>query len=165
LTATKSDDTLPRQLIGKERTSQALLPAQGLLLTGAVLTKTRTAEIVVEDDNGTDPIVAVRIQAGLQQTIDDAIKNVEACICAAGNRRCRLLIDIRRAEIISAEVRHYYSGAKLTEWFSAMALLVEGSPLGRIMGNLYLRIARPGIPTQIFNDEDAAMTWLRKDRS
>jgi hypothetical protein len=71
------------------------------------------------------------------------------------------LIDIRKAEIISADVRHYYSGGKLTEWFSAMALLVEASPLGRVMGNLYLRIARPGVPTRLFNDEAAALAWLK----
>jgi len=126
------------------------------------LTTTRTAEITVEDD-GTGPIVAVRVQPGVQQSLDDARANMEACTRAAGNRRCRLLIDISRAEIISAEVRHYYSGGKLTEWFSAMALVVEASPMGRVMGNLYLRIARPGVPTRLFSNEHAAIEWLRRE--
>ena len=116
-------------------------------------------------DDGTGPLVAVRILPKVTQSVDDARANMEACIQAAENRRCRLLIDIRKAELISAEVRHYYSGEQLTQWFSALALLVEASPLGRTMGNLYLRIARPGVPTRLFSDENAAMTWLRKESS
>jgi hypothetical protein len=124
--------------------------------------KTRTAEISVQHlDDG--PIVAVRIQPQVVQSLDDARANIETCIRAAGNRRCRLLVDIRNAEQLSADVRHYYSGEKLTQWFSALGVLVEASAVGRVMGNLYLRIARPGVPTQLFVDEDTAMAWLRRD--
>jgi len=115
---------------------------------------------MVEDHSAT--IVTVRILPDIPQSLEDARSNLEACICAAGNRRCRLLIDIRKAALITAEVRHYYSGENLTEWFSALGLLVDASPLGRVMGNLYIRIARPGIPTRLFTDEEVAMSWLRK---
>lgn len=125
------------------------------------MTTTRTAHITVED--GGVPIVAVRILPGVAQSLDDARANLDACVWAAGHKRCRLLIDIRKAEIISAEVRHYYSGGKLTEWFTAMALLVEASPMGRVMGNLYLRIARPGVSTRLFTEEAPAMEWLRRN--
>ena len=124
--------------------------------------ETRTAHVSLED-NGAGPIVAARIQPNVVQSLDDAKSNIEACIRAAGNQRCRLMVDIRKAELLSAEVRHYYSGEQLTQWFSAMALLVEASPLGRVMGNLYMRIARPGVPTQLFVDEGGAMAWLRRD--
>ena len=125
------------------------------------MTKTRTAEIAVADD-GAGPVVTVRVFPHVRQSLEDAHANMDACVRVAGNRRCRLLIDISKAETLSAEVRHYYSGGKLTEWFSAMALVVEASPMGRVMGNLYLRIARPGVPTQLFSDEAAAMTWLKR---
>lgn len=124
------------------------------------MTSTRTAEVTVEDD-ASGPIVAIRIRPGLQQSLDDARANIEACTRAAGNRRCRLLLNISRAETIPADVRHYYSGGTLTDWFSAMALVVEASPMGRVMGNLYLRIARPGLPTRLFNEEAAATAWLK----
>jgi hypothetical protein len=123
--------------------------------------QTRTAHVSLEDD-GEGPIVAVRIQPQVVQSLDDAQANIEACIRAAGNQRCRLMVDIRKAELLSAEVRHYYSGEQLVKWFSALAVLVEASPVGRVMGNLYLRIARPGLPTRLFEDEHAAITWLRK---
>jgi hypothetical protein len=34
-----------------------------------------------------------------------------------------------------------------------------------MMGNVYVRIAKPGIPTQLFADEAAAMAWLRERRT
>jgi hypothetical protein len=126
------------------------------------LIKTRTAEVFVEEHTA-GPIVVIRILPEVLQSLDDARSNIETCARAAGNRRCRLLIDIRKSALISAEVRHYYSGEKLAQWFSALALLVDASPVGRVMGNLYLRISRPGVPTRIFSAEDPAMTWLRED--
>ena len=137
-------------------------PPKQFLDDVSVLAKSRTAVIVVDDD-GSGPIVAVRILPDVHQSLEDARANIEACIHAAGSRRCRLLVDLRRAQPLPAEVRHYYSGEKLTQWFSAMAFLVEASPMGQVMGNLYLRITRPGIPTRLFNEKDAAMNWLRKD--
>ena len=77
----------------------------------------------------------------------------------AGRRR-PLLIDIRTAQPLDADARHHYSGQTLVERFSALALLIDASPFGRMMGNVYLRIARPGIPTQLFAEEARAVEWL-----
>ena len=46
-----------------------------------------------------------------------------------------------------------------------MALLIEASPFGRIMGNVYLRIARPGIPSRLFSEEADAAEWLSGGRA
>jgi hypothetical protein len=81
-----------------------------------------------------------------------------------GERR-PLLIDIRKAQPLEADARHHYSGQTLVERFSALALLIDGSPFGRMMGNVYLRIARPGIPTQLFADEERALDWLSAYRT
>jgi hypothetical protein len=133
-----------------------------VLMSRNRFTNTNTAEIHVVD-NAAGPIVIVEVLPYVLQSLDDARANIAASIRAAGNQRCRLMIDIRKAEILTAEVRHYYSGEQLEQWFSAIAVIVEASPVGRVMGNLYLRIARPGVPTRLCNDEDTAMTWLRKD--
>ncbi|MGZ3442224.1 MAG: DUF7793 family protein [Polyangia bacterium] len=29
-----------------------------------------------------------------------------------------------------------------------------------MMGNIYLRVARPGVPTRLFPDEASALAWL-----
>jgi len=105
-------------------------------------------------------LLIVRINDGAHQTLDDARENLAAAVSETGGKRRPLLIDIRTAKPLDADARHHYSGQTLVEGFSALALLVEASPFGRMMGNVYLRVARPGIPTQLFSDETQATRWL-----
>ena len=81
-----------------------------------------------------------------------------------GGMRRPILIDMRTAQPLDADARHHYSGQTLVDRFSALALLVDASPLGRVMGNVYCRIARPGIPTQLFAEEARAIEWLNGHR-
>ena len=117
---------------------------------------TRTARIEILETG----IVVARLSDQLQ-TVDDARQNLDACARLAEPDRKPLLVDIRAAKPLLPEVRHTYMGERLDQSFAAMGLLVRGSPLGRTMGNVYLRIARPGIPTRIFAQEPKAMAWLR----
>ena len=121
---------------------------------------TRTATIGLSDAG----VVVVRINAGAYQSLGDAKENLAAAVSETAGRRRPPLIDIRSARPLEADARHHYSGQTLIERFSAMALLIEASPFGRIMGNVYLRIARPGIPTLLFSDEAAAVEWLSGGR-
>lgn len=121
---------------------------------------TKTAVIHLSDDG----LVIVRIRDGARQSLADAKANLAAASSQTAGRRRPLLVDIRTAQPLDADARHHYSGQTLVDNFSAMALLVESSPLGRMMGNVYLRIARPGIPTQLFIDEPRAVAWLIKHR-
>jgi hypothetical protein len=118
--------------------------------------ETRTATVGLNEAG----LVVARIRDGVHQSLSDASENLEACLAETGGRARPLLIDIRRAQPLDADVRHHYSGQALDTGFSALALLVEGNPLGLMMGNVYLRIARPGIPTQLFTEEARALEWL-----
>lgn len=122
---------------------------------------TRTARIEVNEHG----VVSVRINEGAQQSLADAKENLAAAISETGGERRPLLIDIRRAKPLDADARHHYSGQTLVDAFSALALLVEGSPFGRMFGNVYLRIAKPGIPTRLFSDEKEAAEWLNGHRT
>jgi hypothetical protein len=117
--------------------------------------KTRIARIELVGDR----IVVARIGDGAQ-TVDDARENLAACVQLAGPDRKPLLVDMRAARPLLPEVRHQYMGKRLDTSFSALGLLVRGNPLGLTMGNVYLRIARPGIPTRIFAQEPKALAWL-----
>jgi hypothetical protein len=118
--------------------------------------ETRTA-VVELDDRG---VLTVRIRSGMQQTLVDAEQNLGAALLERGGQRRPLLIDIREGQPLTAEVRHYYSGQVLVSGFTALALVVRATPLGRTIGNVYLRVAKPGIPTQLFSDVSAAKEWL-----
>jgi hypothetical protein len=118
--------------------------------------ETRTARIEATEDG----IVIARIGED-EQSLDDARDNLAACARLAAPDRRPLLVDIRAARPLSPEVRHHYMGERLHSSFGALGLLVKGGPLGQMMGNVYLKIARPGIPTHIFGEERAALAWLR----
>src|SRR6476660_3457218 len=105
-------------------------------------------------------VLVVRINDGAQQSLADAKENLSVAVSETGGKRLPLLIDIRRAQPLEADARHHYSGQTLVDAFSALALLVEGSPFGKMFGNVYLRIAKPGVPTRLFSDETDAAEWL-----
>lgn len=118
---------------------------------------TRTAEVSLHEGW----CVVTRIHKGATQSLAAAHENLGAAIAISQPGRRPLLVDITVCAPLEAEVRHFYSGEKLVESFAALGLLVEATPFGRVMGNIYLRVARPGIPTRLFADEGAAFAWLR----
>ncbi len=122
--------------------------------------ETQTARIDLNDQG----LVIVRINDGAAQSLADAQENLALAVSETRGQRRPLLIDIRTARPLDADARHHYSGQTLVDRFSALALLVEASPFGRMLGNVYLRVARPGIPTQLFSDETGAVNWLNSHR-
>ena len=121
---------------------------------------TRTAVIRLS----TDGLVIVTVRDDAYQSLEDAKTNLSAAVSATAGRRRPLLVDIRTGRPLDADARHHYSGQTLVDNFSAIALLVRATPFGRMMGNIYLRIARPGIPVQLFTDESWALKWLIDQR-
>ena len=121
---------------------------------------TPTARITLEDG-----ILLVRIRDGAHMRPADARENLKVAMSQTEGRRRPILVDITRCPPLEAETRHVYSGQPLVDGFTALALLIEASPLGRMMGNMYLRVARPGIPTQLFTSEPSATAWLREHQA
>ena len=123
---------------------------------GVSTTQTRTARIEVIEGR----IVVARMN-NEQQTLDDARENLTVSMRLAEPDRKPLLVDIREARPLLPEVRVQYAGERFDPYFAAMALLVRNNPLGITMGNIYFKIARPGIPTKLFSEEPKALAWLR----
>jgi|SRR5688572_309631 hypothetical protein len=117
---------------------------------------TPTALISLREDG----VVVVKIHDGAVQALEDAKANLDAAIGASAAHRRPLLVDMRGARPVDAAVQHHYSGPRIAEHFTALALVVESTPLGRMMGNVYLRIAHLNIPAQLFADESEASEWL-----
>ena len=121
---------------------------------------TKTAIINLRDDG----LVIVRIRDGAYQSLEDARTNLAVAISETAGQRRPLLVDIRTSQPLDADARHHYSGQTLVDSFTALALLIDSSPLGRMMGNVYFRVARPGIPALLFGDESRAVEWLIQHR-
>jgi len=124
------------------------------------MAETATAQITL-----TNGMLLVRIRAGAHQRPSDARENLGVAMNETQGVPRPMLIDITKCDPLDAETRHVYSGQPLVDGFTALALLIEASPLGRMVGNVYLRVARPGIPTQLFTSEASAIDWLRGHQS
>lgn len=69
-----------------------------------------------------------------------------------------VLIDLRGLRSISKEAREYLA-REGAEGISAGALLVS-SPVSRIIGNLFLKVNSPSVPTRLFTSKEEARQWL-----
>ena len=101
---------------------------------------------------------------GAGQTLADARGSVAAYMSLCGGRRRPLLVDLGGAGgPMDRAAREYYAGTELSTVVSAAALLV-GSPVGRVIGSFFLRIAQPATPIRIFTNEQEALDWLERFR-
>lgn len=121
----------------------------------AFVRNTRTARV----EKSSEGIVITRILPDVLQTLNDAIENISVSAEVCGGRRAPIIVDLRQAMPLDAETRHYYTGRQLTDFFTSLAVLVPTGPFGKMMGNLYLRVANPGIPSRLFDSETEAMRW------
>ena len=119
---------------------------------------TRTARI----ERSAQGIVVTRILPEIIQTVQDAIQNVSSSADAHRGKKGPLLVDLRNARPLDAETRHYYSGKQLTDFFTSLAMIVPIGAWGKMFGNIYLRVAKPGIPARLFNAEEEALEWSRR---
>jgi hypothetical protein len=111
-----------------------------------------------------DGLLIVRIRSGVRQTLDDARANLAACTAewaSAGLPVGGVLLDLTGAVPLEPEVRHFYRGPAIHDICTALGLVVEVSPLGRMMGNVYLRVATLQVPVRVFDREDRAWAWLQ----
>ncbi|HZS36848.1 MAG TPA: hypothetical protein VFF06_08480 [Polyangia bacterium] len=116
-----------------------------------------TADIFLREDG----IVVARIHPGVRQSVHNARANLAGAIAVRGGEKRPILVDISHCEPLDADVRRVYTGETLVASFSAIAMLVEASAFGRMIGNIYLQIAGLGIPARLFSDETQALAWLQ----
>ena len=70
------------------------------------------------------------------------------------------LVDVRGLRYMSKETRDAFARQR-SSMVAAIAVLVASS-LQQAMGNLYLTVSRPVIPTRLFSSEELAIDWLRE---
>ena len=69
-------------------------------------------------------------------------------------------IDISQIRSITLEARKYFGNEGSTDRASVVAIY-SGSPVGRVIGNFFLKINKPPIPMKIFSSKDKAIEWMK----
>jgi hypothetical protein len=105
-----------------------------------------------------DGIVQVVLAPRAAIVLEDAIAAVEAVTRLTGGRLSPLLVDLRDASRQDrAALREF---ARRGDVVSAVAL-IAGTPLSRMMGNLFISLGKPLFPTRLFDNEASALAWLQ----
>jgi hypothetical protein len=107
-----------------------------------------------------DGIAITRVKQDAEITITEAKANTNAVIKLTGGRTCPILVDTRRIKSISNEAREHFAMRGRIAHVNSIALLIQ-SPVSRIIGNFYISLNKPAVPTRLFTDEAAALLWLK----
>jgi hypothetical protein len=90
--------------------------------------------------------------------LEDAISASEAVAQLTGGRRSPLLVDVRDSGPSDRPARLEF--ARRDDLVSAVALIVD-TPLSRVLGNFFINVSRPLMPTRLFDNEASALAWLQ----
>ena len=107
-----------------------------------------------------DGIALFESRPGAHETLPAAKEVVEGYNHLGGGRRLLAVADIRRARSVDRAARQYYASDEMTAVVRALALVVD-SGVSRVLGNFFLGLNKPSIPTRLFRSVDDGVTWLK----
>ena len=100
-----------------------------------------------------------KVHPGSEIGLNEAKGNTQAVIDISGGANYPIFVDIREIKSISKEARDHFSMRGRKPNVTAIAMLVS-SPLSRIIGNFFLGLNKPVVPTRMFTSETEAITWM-----
>ena len=109
-----------------------------------------------------DGYIYTRVKPGSEIQLQDAKDNTAAVIKVSGDSNFPILVDLREIKSISKEARDHFSMRGRKPHVTAIAMLVK-SPVSRIIGNFFLGLNRPTVPTRLFNQEKEAILWMKRN--
>jgi hypothetical protein len=105
-------------------------------------------------------ILHVTAKPGASIALEDAQEIMRLLGVLGAGRPRPSLIDLTGMKAMSREARTYFAGPETGKIEKAAALLIT-SPLGRALGNFFMGLNKPIIPTRLFTSQDQALVWLR----
>jgi hypothetical protein len=109
---------------------------------------------------GEDGIARIIHVPGAEVTLEDAQETMAAYRKLNEGKRRPLFVDTKTMKSLAREARHYYASEEAARVASAVAIIV-GTPVSRVLGNFYLGLSNPHLPSRLFSSEEEALTWLR----
>jgi hypothetical protein len=121
--------------------------------------KTETALISYDPETR---IVQMTALPGSTFDAHHALDNRTAALELAGWERCGLIFESDTDIVTTPEMRQVSASEQYNSHYIAVAL-VSPSLAMKILGNFYMRINRPTVPTRFFSQQDIAVEWMRKE--
>ena len=106
-----------------------------------------------------DGVVELAWAPHVPSGLADALAAIDAMTRLTGGRPTPLLVRTTDAGPQDRAARMEF--IRRHEVVSAVALVV-GNPLSRMMATFFINVSRPKAPTRMFEDEAAAVAWLKE---
>jgi hypothetical protein len=110
---------------------------------------------------GPDGIVRTKVKPNFDVTLGHAMENSEAVNSLRKGNKFPLLIDARDIHSITREAREFFTTRGRDTNINCMAVLIR-STISRVIGNFFMGINKPAVPTRLFESEKDAEKWLKK---
>ncbi|MES2566701.1 MAG: hypothetical protein V4565_07530 [Bacteroidota bacterium] len=108
---------------------------------------------------GDDGICRTCVKPNTDISIEDAVSNTLAVTSLFVDRKFPLLIDSTAVKSMSYEARTHFSVRNRETKTCAFGIIIRSS-VSRVLGNFYLGISKPSVPTKLFDNETDAIQWL-----
>lgn len=108
---------------------------------------------------GEDGIVRTKVKQQAYVGLNEAKENSDAVNSFYFGEKFPLIIDARGIKNITREARVQFSTNGRESYVSYFALII-GSPISRVVGNFFVSINKPKVPTRLFENEKKALRWL-----
>lgn len=108
------------------------------------------------DDLG---ILQIRMNSDMEVTYEEAYGILDFVRTKFPKKRFPHYIELNEFAIPSKDVREFMVSEERVKIALADAMVLKSLPQ-KLMGNLYLQINKPKIPTKFFNTKEAALEWL-----
>ena len=109
---------------------------------------------------GTDGIARTKVKENAEVTLEDARANSVLVNSFFVDEKFPILIDSRGIKSISREARSFFTTNGRATNTMGFAILID-SAVSKVVGNFFLGINKPAVPTKLFVDEELALQWLR----
>ena len=96
----------------------------------------------------------------IEITLEYALENTKVVSSFYKGEKFPLMIDSRPIKSMTHDARQHFSVRGRDTKTCAFGIII-GSSISRVLGNFYLRINKPTVPTKLFDNEIDAIKWLK----
>ena len=110
---------------------------------------------------GEDGIARTKVKKGSEVKLEHAKENSVVVNSFYVNAKFPLLIDARGIKSMEREARGFFTANGRETNTLAFAIIIDSS-VSKAVGNFFMGISKPRVPTKLFLQEEAALEWLYK---
>lgn len=109
---------------------------------------------------GEDGICRTKVKPNAEISLEDALENTVVVTSFYKNKKFPIMIDARGIKSMAKEARDHFSTNGRDSKTNAFGIIIK-SPISRVVGNFFMGLNKPLVPTKLFENEDKAHEWLK----